>query len=85
MDMTKTNNDVVRNFGKYMMKLSPRLTKDEKGNIINDESTAQVTVYDISLKNDLLYSITLQLQAAHAALKIFEDIGYFQIKEYIKN
>ncbi len=75
--MVVNNNDVVKCFGQYRMKLTPYLVKDKKNNIINGESTAQVTMYDISKKFDLLWSTRLGIQEAHAAMTMFEIMGYF--------
>ena len=70
-------NDIVKCFGEYRMILRPTLKKDIKGNIIFEKSYAQITVYDISQKYDLLWSKRFPINEAHAALTLFESIGYY--------
>jgi hypothetical protein len=69
--------DIVKCFGQFRMKLTPYLVKDKDNNIIKDESKAQITMYDISQKFDILWSTTMKLNEAHGALTMFEMIGYY--------
>jgi hypothetical protein len=71
-------NDIIRMYGGYRMKLHPMIKLDRYGKV-TDESTAQVSVYDLSQRLPLVWSINLQIKAAHAAMKLFESIGYFDI------
>jgi hypothetical protein len=77
--MVTTNNDIVKCFGAYRMKLTPHLVKNEAGEVITEKSKAQVTMYDISQKLDLLWSTTMNINAAHGALTMFEMIGYYDM------
>ena len=69
--------DIVRAYGAYRMKLTPKLKKDHNNEIIFNESYGTITMYDISQKFDLLWSTTFPIKAAHAALTLFEGIGYY--------
>jgi hypothetical protein len=70
--------EIVKVYGSYQMKLRPMMKHDRDGNPTK-ESTAQVSLWDISQKLPLIWSRTLQIDAAHAAMTIFESIGPYAV------
>ena len=72
-------NEITRQYGSHIMKLTPYITLDKQGEIIDKESYAQVSVSDISLRLPLMWSRPLPLTEAHAALTLFEGIGYYPV------
>jgi hypothetical protein len=78
--MVTMANDIVKVYGQYRMKLTPYLVKDHNNEIITSQSTGIITMYDISQKFDLLWSKSFPITEAHAALTIFESIGYYDIQ-----
>ena len=71
--------DITRAYGSYRMKLTPHIKLNRFGEIINNESYAQVSVSDISLKWPLIWSKSFPLKEGHAALTLFEKIGYYPL------
>jgi hypothetical protein len=71
------NNDIVKSFGQYRMKLTPHIKLDRHNEVITKESYGTIAMYDISQKFDLLWSTTLGIKEAHAAITLFEGIGYY--------
>lgn len=72
--------EISKQFGRYQMTLRPGTTEKiingQKQNIV---TYAQVSLYDISANWPLEWSTTMPIIEAHAALKLFEAIGYFKI------
>ena len=73
--------EIIKCYGAYRMKLIPYIKLDRFGEIINSESYAQVSVSDISLKWPLMWSRPFPLAEAHAAMTLFEGIGYYPVMD----
>lgn len=63
-----------QSYGQYRMKLVINKAEDEE-----IPTKAQVSMYDVSERLPLIWSRTLPIKKAHAALKLFEGIGYYSI------
>lgn len=74
-------NDIVKVYGQYRMKMNPHIETDRNGKILHDKSYGHITVYDISLKYDLLWGKTFPIKEAHAAMTLFETIGYYPMPQ----
>jgi len=72
-------NDIVRVYGQYRMKLTPYMKLDHNNEPIMDQSKGKITMYDISERLPLLWSKTFPIKEAHAAMTLFEGIGYYPI------
>jgi len=46
-----------------------------------DQSVGIISVHDISKRLSLLWSKTFPIKEAHAAMTLFEGIGYFTIQD----
>jgi hypothetical protein len=79
--MTTTYKDIRKTYGQYRMKLSPNIKLDKHGNLIEAESKANITMYDIGQKFDLLWSKSFPIKEAHAAMTIFESIGFYPMPQ----
>jgi len=74
--------EITRAYGAYRMKLTPYITLDENGEINNEKSYAQVSVSDLgNLKWPLMWSKPFPLAEAHAAMTLFEGIGYYPVMD----
>jgi len=73
--------DIIKCYGNYRMKLTPKMKLDHNNEPIMDQSVGIISVHDVSKRLSLLWSKTLSITEAHAALTLFEGIGYYTIQD----
>lgn len=66
-----------RAYGDYIAKFKAYLEKDKDGNIIKEKSGSIITVID-KLGN-VIQAFQMSLEAGHAYMSIFEQMGYMEV------